>query len=93
MSFLFADLPYDLPLPIEIVNHYVSRADTTAIMHNDRESCRYASQNDSFRYFLVGIRRMYATVNNVKLPLQHHSLIGVYQGKAHINHLSPPGGR
>lgn|GEM_PF-3206975 len=90
MSFLFADPPYNLPFPSEVVKYYLSRADTTAIMHNDGESAKHASQHDSFRYFLVGIRRMHATVNNVNLPLQHHSLIGVYQEKAYINHLSPP---
>jgi len=89
LSFLL-DPSCNLLLPLEVAKYYLPRTDAMAIMHDDRESCRYASQNNSFRHFLVGIRKMYATVNNVNLPLQYHNLIGVHQEKARINHLSPP---
>jgi hypothetical protein len=84
----FLDPPYGMEL-LDVFDFYLECCNTLLVMNSDRESAKYAELSPFFRYFLVGQRR-FSRTPNIRFPLLHHTLIGVYQRELKFNQLQPP---
>ena len=88
VDMLFLDPPFGMEISKKILDYWLSLANVTFYLNCDREVLR-AHSHPLFRYLLVGTST-FATVNNAHMPLQHHTLIGVFYRENPFQKIYPP---
>ncbi len=88
VDMLFLDPPFGLEISPEVLEFWLSLANVTFYLNSDREVMK-AHTNQLFRYLLVGTSN-YASYTNVGMPLQHHTLMGVFFRENPFQKIYPP---
>lgn len=88
VDMLFLDPPFGLEVSPEVLDFWLGLANVTFYLNSDREVMK-AHSHPLFRYLLVGTST-YASVNNPSMPLQHHTLMGVFYRENPFQRIYPP---